>query len=89
MEFIFGNSLVGRLNADIICQIPLGLNSCSDRQIWTSTATVNGEFIVRSAYHIQMDMIALAKGECLRMCQHCLLWKSLWKMKVPHTNGHS
>jgi hypothetical protein len=65
------SSLVGELNADIICQIPLGLNSCSDRQILTTI--VNGEFIVRNAYHLQMDKIDLATGECSPMRQHCLL----------------
>lgn len=32
-----------------------------------------------------MDRIALAKGECSLMRQHCLLWKSLRKMQVPRT----
>jgi hypothetical protein len=31
------------------------------RQIWA--AIVNVEFTVRSAYHLQLDRIALAKGE--------------------------
>jgi len=77
------SSLVGRLNANIVCQISLRSNGCSDRQI--QTATINGEFTVRSAYHLQMDRIVLAKGECSSMRQHCLLWKSILKMQVLHT----
>jgi len=43
----------------------------------------NLQFVVLTIY--KMDRIALAKSECSCMRQHCLLWKSLWKMKVLHT----
>jgi hypothetical protein len=52
------------INADIICQIPHGSLNSSDKQIWS--ATTNEEFSVRSAYHLQMEKIALGKGECSR-----------------------
>lgn len=60
----FVRNLFGKHNAEIICQIPLKYTNTSDRQI--GSATPSGVFTVRSAYHLYMNKIALARGECSR-----------------------
>jgi hypothetical protein len=39
---------------------------------------------VRSAYHLQKEILVIDKGECSCNGQHSLIWKQLWKMKIPH-----
>jgi hypothetical protein len=48
--------LFGAETAYGICQIPLGTIHNEDRQIWRNTT--NGEFTVRSAYHLQNEILA-------------------------------
>lgn len=49
-------------HADVIGQLPIRSNNNSDRQIWS--AITNGEFTVRSAYHLQNEILATDRGEC-------------------------
>ena len=65
---------------EAISQIPIGSNN--DVAIWN--ATTHGEFIVRSAYHLQHELILLNKEECSRTGQQSSMWKQIWNMNTPN-----
>lgn len=56
--------------ADGICQISLGSIHNEYRKEWGSTTNV--EFTIRSAYHLQKEILALDQGECSRADNHKL-----------------
>jgi len=74
--------LFGAEIADGICQIPSGTIHNEDRQIWRNTT--NGEFTVRSVYHLQEEILAFDQDECSHEGKHNLMWKNLWMMNVTH-----
>jgi hypothetical protein len=42
----------------------------------------DGDFIVRSTYHLQKEILTLDKGECSRIWQHSSLWKHIGQMNT-------
>jgi hypothetical protein len=73
--------IVWSRKCDHICQIPIGSIHNSDRQIWR--ATINGEFIARSVYHLHKELLATDQWESSHTSQHKIMWKTIWKMNVP------
>jgi hypothetical protein len=69
--------------AALICNIPLSRYSQPDRIIWSPTTS--GDFSVKSAYHLDMESKAKAKGECSRPGQGNVVWQYLWNMQVPNS----
>jgi hypothetical protein len=75
-------SIFQKEEAELIKNIPLSPLGPKDCRIWRCTA--NGEFSVRSAYHMEMELMEL--GGCGSSGQNTenLVWKTCWKMKVPN-----
>jgi hypothetical protein len=65
-----------------ICQIPISAFNGRDQQIWRCTG--NGEFSVRSTYHLENELTTNNKGECSYVRRQSNVWKRLWKMNVPN-----
>ncbi|KAF5468409.1 hypothetical protein F2P56_012561 [Juglans regia] len=67
--------------AAIISKIHISPCNRSDKQVWRCTK--NGIFSVKSAYHLQVSMNGINKGQSSESTKHEDLWKLLWKLKVP------
>ncbi|GLT69983.1 hypothetical protein SLA2020_420910 [Shorea laevis] len=74
--------LFDQSTVEVITQIPIGSINTIDRSTWQHTA--QGEFTVKSAYHLQKAIIANYEGENSRSNQSRDLWRHLWKLKIPH-----
>jgi hypothetical protein len=74
--------LFGLSTAEVITQIPIGSISTNDQSTWGHTA--QGEFTVRSAYHLQKAIIVNAEGESSGSDHVRDLWRHLWKLNIPH-----
>jgi hypothetical protein len=68
--------------AKVILNIPLSSSLPRDRLIWRGT--VNGEFSVRSAYHMEMEWHENQKGSTSNPGDVEEIWKTVWKLKVPN-----
>ena len=68
--------------ADTILRIPLTHNMLEDKIIWLGNN--QGEFTVKSAYHIAYNLIEAKKdGECSSGDPYKSLWKRLWHLNLP------
>lgn len=56
-----------------ITQLSIGSIYSVDRPI--SNPTAHGEITVRSAYHLQWQVISSVEGECSRASQNWALWR--------------
>jgi hypothetical protein len=68
--------------ASTILNIPLSPFQPKDRLIWRCTK--NGEFTVKSAYHLGMEMRDLEKAGSSGGNKTGDLWKTCWSLKVPN-----
>jgi ribonuclease HI len=68
--------------AEVIKNIPLSPCLPRDRLIWRGTK--NGIFTVRSAYHMEVERQALAKGECSNPGEEEEAWKVCWHLNIPN-----
>jgi hypothetical protein len=68
--------------AKVILNIPLSSSLPQDRLIWRGT--VNGEFSVRGAYHMEMEWHENQKGSTSNPGDVEEIWKTVWKLKVPN-----
>jgi ribonuclease HI len=68
--------------AEIITNIPLSQSLPRDRLIWRCTKT--GDFTVRSAYHLGMEVQARHHPECSEDKKEEEVWKICWKLKIPN-----
>ena len=66
----------------VINNIPLSLFLPSDRLIWRCTK--DGNFTVRSAYHLGMERQANQQPRCLEVKTEGAVWKKCWSLKVPN-----
>lgn len=73
-----------REDAEAILRIPMSHRLVSDAMTWLYTK--NGEYTVRSGYHITQSILKLEKdlGESLKVEGGSLVWAKVWKMKVPN-----
>jgi len=68
--------------AKVISGIPLNPLLPKDKLIWRET--VNGEFLVRSAYHLGVGMKELKGGQCSNPGKEKDTWKTIWALGVPN-----
>jgi hypothetical protein len=69
--------------AKAICQIPLSPGLPKDRLICMGTK--NGDFTVRSAYHLSKELKEREGEQCSSGEKGEEIWKVLWAMEVPNT----
>jgi hypothetical protein len=67
--------------AELICGMAVSPRTGEDRLVWRCTK--NGEFTVRSAYHLAKDKFEVDKGSCSNRDSNRLLWKAIWQIEVP------
>jgi len=73
-----------REDTEAILHIPLSYRLVSDGMIWLHTK--NGEYTVRSGYHIAQLILKQGKdlGESSKVEGGSHVWAKFWKMKVPN-----
>ncbi|XP_062152877.1 uncharacterized protein LOC133861169 [Alnus glutinosa] len=69
--------------AEHIYNIAISPRTMHDRLIWGGTA--NGEFAVRSAYHMELDRRDSLTGSSSDVGTNLPLWNSLWQLQIPRT----
>ena len=57
----------------------VSLHKGMDGLAWAGTK--NGQFTVRSAYHVAKDKFEKEEGSSSNMHESQLLWKKIWKLK--------
>jgi hypothetical protein len=67
--------------AELICGMAVSPRTGEDSLIWRCTK--NGEFTVRSAYHLAKDKFEVDKGSCSNRDSNRLLWKAIWQIEAP------
>jgi exonuclease III/ribonuclease HI len=67
--------------ADLIGRQAVSPRSGMDRLVWSHTK--NGEFTVRSAYHLAKDKFEVDRGSCSNRDNNRTLWKAIWNIDVP------
>ncbi|XP_059445374.1 uncharacterized protein LOC132177155 [Corylus avellana] len=65
-----------------ILTVPLSNTDQPDRQIWRGT--VNGEFSVRSAYHLWKENICQSSAEGSKKNEDSKIWRKVWKLGIPN-----
>ncbi|XP_042942660.1 uncharacterized protein LOC122276827 [Carya illinoinensis] len=65
--------------AALVCSLPISTSGLPDKQIWAHTK--NGQFNVKSAYHLEVRRKNKDKGEVSK--KNTEMWKLLWKLNVP------
>jgi len=68
--------------AQVISGIPLNPLRSEDKLIWR--CTVNGDFSVRSAYHLGMDLQDSKGGQCSYAGKEEDFWKVVWALCIPN-----
>ncbi|XP_041011395.1 uncharacterized protein LOC121255185 [Juglans microcarpa x Juglans regia] len=68
--------------AVIISIIHISPCKSDDKLVWRCTK--NGIFSVKSAYHLLVFVNDLNKGQASDSTNHEVLWKLLWKLRVPN-----
>jgi ribonuclease HI len=66
----------------IISSIPLNPLKSEDKLIWR--CSVNGDFSVRSAYHLGMDLQESKGGQCSYTGKEEDFWKFVWALGIPN-----
>jgi hypothetical protein len=75
-----------REEADIICNLGICPGRQKDKLIWVGTK--NGDFSVRSAYHLPKRHGEMEEGSGSTGESGKSLWNSLWRVKVPKVVQH-
>lgn len=68
--------------AKIISNIPLSPLQPKDRMIWR--CTTNGQFSVRSAYHLEMERLTLQHEETSHLKGQSIFWRTIWQLNVAN-----
>jgi len=55
-----------------------------DSLIWGGT--LNGEFSVRSTYHMEKDLQTLWRSESSRQSAGTTIWKTIWSLKISNAS---
>jgi hypothetical protein len=66
----------------VIASIPLSPNLPPDRLNWLGTK--NGNFSVKSAYHLGLEIIERGKGQTSQVEKGTDVWRYLWNLQVPN-----
>jgi hypothetical protein len=62
--------------AELICGMAVSPRIGEDRLIWKCTK--NGEFSVRSAYHLAKEKFEVDLGSCYNKDSNRMLWRAIW-----------
>jgi ribonuclease HI len=68
--------------AQVISSIPLNPLKSEDKLIWRCSA--NGDFSVRSAYHLGMELQESEGGQCSYTGREEDFWKVVWALEIPN-----
>ena len=68
---------------DIICNIHISNYQQRDKLIWFPTT--KGEFLVKSAYHLEKECQDRKKREGPNQARSQAIWKIIWGLKVPNS----
>jgi hypothetical protein len=68
-------------DAALICNIPISPQRQEDKLVWVGTR--NGEFTVKSAYHIAKEKMDRNKGSTSSPDSCTKFWKTIWKVQAP------
>jgi hypothetical protein len=68
--------------AQVISSIPLNPLKSEDKLIWRCSA--NGDFSVRSAYHLGMELQESKGGQCSYTGKEEDFWKVVWALEIPN-----
>jgi hypothetical protein len=68
--------------AQVISSIPLNPLKFEDKLIWRCSA--NGDFSIRSAYHLGMELQESKGGQCSYTGKEKDFWKVLWALGIPN-----
>jgi ribonuclease HI len=74
--------LFNPVEAKVIASIPLSSNLPPDRLIWLDTK--NGNFSVRSAYHLGLEIKDRERGQSSNDVEVSDVWRSIWNLQVPN-----
>jgi hypothetical protein len=66
--------------AQLICSLTPNPSGQADKRIWVGTAS--GLFTVKSAYHLQKELVQRAQGECSSDSGARQVWTKIWSMRV-------
>jgi ribonuclease HI len=80
-DFIFQN--FAHDDAEAICNIPLSKYNQEDKLIWRASKTC--EFSVKSAHHLEKEIVERSKGECSKGTKKQNIWKLMWGLKLPNS----
>ena len=67
--------------ADLIGKLMVSPRTEVDRLVWSCTK--NGEFTVRSAYHLAKEKFEANSGSCSNRDNNRTLWKAIWNIEAP------
>jgi hypothetical protein len=73
------NALFNAEEAKEICGMVVCPQRREDQLVWVGTK--NGEFTVRSAYHLAHEIECVDEGSCSNACEIKSVWKVIWKIK--------
>jgi hypothetical protein len=66
---------------DLIGRLAVSPHTGMDRLVWSCTK--NGEFTVRSAYHLAKDKFEVDRRSYSNRDNNRTLWKAIWNIEVP------
>jgi hypothetical protein len=75
------HEIFSKEEAEIICGIPICPVRQSDRRVWAGTK--NGDFSVRSAYHLAREIYEAGRGSCSDSSVRIQQWKYIWSTRGP------
>ena len=67
--------------ANAICRLPICSSTQLDKLVWG--AAKNGQFSVKSAYHVAMEMGRRYEGSCSSEGSSRSLWRRIWCLSGP------
>ncbi|XP_042980255.1 uncharacterized protein LOC122310447 [Carya illinoinensis] len=74
--------VLGAEVAEIVFKIPISVIGARDRLMWLEIK--DGQFIVRSAYHKQKELVDLQKGQSSHHALWPKNWTYYWKLHIPN-----
>ncbi|XP_042958050.1 uncharacterized protein LOC122293561 [Carya illinoinensis] len=79
-KYPFIQELLTAQEYEAVKAIPISAGGREDRMVWHFTT--NGEYSVKSGYHVHRQMEADFQGESSKKTQVKHVWKSIWKLKT-------
>jgi hypothetical protein len=67
---------------EAICSVPVCPQSGEDKLVWAHTK--NGEYSVKSGYHLAKERFEADQGSCSNRDRNKSLWRDIWNIRVPN-----